>query len=123
MSNTDLIDNNNKINTNLISKTRPDKKLDAIRKWTANNLFKKIVYEGAKGEVKTACLFESLFDRLEDIAFKSKSDMTSIKAIEKIMDYSGMKPVDVVDNINPSVVMAQQFNIDKLKELREKLDD
>lgn len=83
--------------------------LKEIREWAEQNLFT------TRGNDKTP-LYELLFKKLEQLCIQG-----NIKAIEMLLNYSGLKPVDKVENINPQVVVNNQLDVDKLKELKEKL--
>lgn len=65
--------------------------LKEIREWAEQNLFREI------GSDKTP-LYEMLFKKLEQLCSKG-----NIKAIEMLLNYSGLKPVDRVENINPPI--------------------
>lgn len=65
--------------------------LKEIREWAEQNLFREI------GNDKTP-LYEMLFKKLEQLCSKG-----NIKAIEMLLNYSGLKPVDKVENVNPQV--------------------
>ena len=57
-----------------------------------------------------------LFKKLEQL-----SSQGNIKAIEMLLNYSGLKPIDKIENINPQIIINNQLDINKLKELKEKL--
>ena len=67
------------------------RELNEIREWAEQNLFREI------GNDKTP-LYEMLFKKLEQLCSKG-----NIKAIEMLLNYSGLKPVDKVENVNPQV--------------------
>lgn len=81
-----------------------------IREWAEQNLFTE------RGQDKKP-LYEMLFKKLEQL-----SSQGNLKAIEMLMNYSGLKPVDKVENINPSVIVNNQLDVDKLKELKKELN-
>lgn len=65
--------------------------LKEIREWAEQNLFRDV------GQNKTP-LYEMLFKKLEQL-----SSQGNLKAIEMLMNYSGLKPIDKVENVNPQV--------------------
>ena len=65
--------------------------LKEIREWAEQNLFTE------RGQNKTP-LYEMLFKKLEQL-----SSQGNIKAIEMLLNYSGLKPVEKVENVNPQV--------------------
>lgn len=67
------------------------RELNEIREWAEQNLFREI------GKDKTP-LYEMLFKKLEQLCING-----NIKAIEMLLNYSGLKPVDKVENINPPI--------------------
>lgn len=67
------------------------RELSEIREWAEQNLFREI------GNDKTP-LYEMIFKKLEQLCSKG-----NIKAIEMLLNYSGLKPVDKVENLNPQV--------------------
>ena len=67
------------------------RELNEIWEWAEQNLFREI------GKDKTP-LYEMLFKKLEQLCING-----NIKAIEMLLNYSGLKPVDKVENINPPI--------------------
>ena len=67
------------------------RELNEIGEWAEQNLFREI------GKDKTP-LYEMLFKKLEQLCING-----NIKAIEMLLNYSGLKPVDKVENINPPI--------------------
>ena len=61
------------------------RELNEIREWAEQNLFRDV------GQNKTP-LYEMLFKKLEQL-----SSQGNLKAIEMLMNYSGLKPVDKVE--------------------------
>ena len=61
------------------------RELKEIREWAEQNLFKEV------GDNKTP-LYEMLFKKLEQLCSKG-----NIKAIEMLLNYSGLKPIDKVE--------------------------
>lgn len=84
--------------------------LKEIREWAEQNLFRDV------GQNKTP-LYEMLFKKLEQL-----SSQGNLKAIEMLMNYSGLKPVDkVAQTTTLGEDIAKPLDIDKLKELKEAL--
>ena len=82
--------------------------LKEIREWAEQNLFRDV------GQNKIP-LYEMLFKKLEQL-----SSQGNLKAIEMLMNYSGLKPVDKVAQTTAlGEDVAKPLNIDKLKELKE----
>lgn len=67
------------------------RELKEIREWAEQNLF------SVRGNDKTP-LYELLFKKLEQLCIQG-----NIKAIEMLLNYSGLKPIDKVENINPTI--------------------
>jgi hypothetical protein len=67
------------------------RELKEIREWAEQNLFT------VRGNDKTP-LYELLFKKLEQLCIQG-----NIKAIEMLLNYSGLKPIDKVENINPTI--------------------
>lgn len=79
-----------------------------IREWAEQNLF------AERGEKKTP-LFEMLFKKLEQL-----SSQGNLKAIEMLMNYSGLKPIDKVAQTTTSGEDVEKpLDIEKLKQLKE----
>lgn len=84
--------------------------LKEIREWAEQNLFSE------RGEKKTP-LFEMLFKKLEQL-----SSQGNLKAIEMLMNYSGLKPIDkVAQTTTLGEDVSRPLDINKLKELKEAL--
>ena len=82
--------------------------LKEIREWAEQNLFRDV------GQNKTP-LYEMLFKKLEQL-----SSQGNLKAIEMLMNYSGLKPIDKVAQTTAlGEDVAKPLDIDKLKELKE----
>ena len=82
--------------------------LKEIRLWAEQNLFTE------RGE-KKAPLFEMLFKKLEQL-----SSQGNLKAIEMLMNYSGLKPIDKVAQTNTNGEDVEKpLDIEKLKQLKE----
>ena len=64
------------------------RQLKEIREWAEQNLF------STRGADKTP-LFELLFKKLEQL-----SSQGNLKAVEMLFNYSGLKPVDLVAEVN-----------------------
>lgn len=82
------------------------RELKEIREWAEQNLFKEI------GDNKTP-LYEMLFKKLEQLCSKG-----NIKAIEMLLNYSGLKPVDKIENTTP-VVITTKLNKEETKEFND----
>ena len=65
--------------------------LKEIKEWAQQNLFRDV------GQNKIP-LYEMLFKKLEQL-----SSQGNLKAIEMLLNYSGLKPIDKIENINPQV--------------------
>ena len=94
------------------------RELNEIREWAEQNLFREI------GKDKMP-LYEMLFQKLEQLCING-----NIKAIEMLLNYSGLKPVDKVENINPPIAPLvisdkekedlNNFIVNSIKQNREK---
>lgn len=69
--------------------------LKEIREWAEQNLFREVEN---KDKTKKYPLYELLFKKLEQL-----SNSGNIKAIEMLLNYSGLKPVEKVENVNPQI--------------------
>ena len=99
-------ENQKKGNEKSIEKRR---ELKEIREWAEQNLFKDV------GEDKTP-LYEMLFKKLEQL-----SSQGSLKAIEMLLNYSGLKPIDKVETTeNVKKIFVCKKDED---EANEKIDD
>lgn len=85
------------------------KNLKIIREWAQNNLFKEV------GNNKTP-LFEMIFKKLEQM-----SSQGNLKAIEMLLNYSGLKPIDKVETTE-SVKKIFITKTDE-KEANDKIDE
>ena len=86
--------------------------LKIIREWIQNNLFKEI----KKGETEQGKhLYEMLFLKLEQLSAQG-----NLRAIEMILSYAGLKPVEEKEKI--VVVNNNNLDLEKLKELKNKLE-
>lgn len=83
--------------------------LSHIRKWCEENLFSE------RGQNKIP-LYEMLFKKLEQLSIQG-----NLKAIQMLLDYSGLKPVDKIENSNPTTIINNQLDLNSLKELKAKL--
>lgn len=84
--------------------------LKEIREWAEQNLFRNV------GQNKTP-LYEMLFKKLEQL-----SSQGNLKAIEMLMNYSGLKPIDkVAQTTTLGEDVVKPLDINKLKELKEAL--
>lgn len=93
-----------------IKSGKTKRNLKEIREWAEQNLFSE------RGDKKTP-LFEMLFKKLEQL-----SSQGNLKAIEMLMNYSGLKPIDKVAQTTTSGEdVARPLDINKLKELKEAL--
>jgi len=92
-----------------IASGKKRRELKEIREWAEQNLFKKI------GEKKTP-LYEMLFKKLEYLASQG-----NLKAIEMILNYSGLKPVDKVETTE-AIRKVFITKVDE-KEANEKIDN
>lgn len=89
-----------------LSSGRRRKELKDIRLWAEKNLFRKV-------NNKTP-LYEMLFKKLEHL-----SSQGNLKAIEMLLNYSGLKPIDKIAEVNTKGEDIKLLDIDKLKELRD----
>jgi len=93
--------------------TEKTKSIANIRKWAEENLYKAVREEG---EDKKA-LYEMIFNKLEKHIREG-----NLKAIEMFFNYSGMKPIDKVENTNTNIETTDhdeqiiQEHIDQVKE-------
>lgn len=95
-----------------IASGKKRRELKEIRLWAEQNLF------SARGQDKKP-LYEMLFKKLEQLSAQG-----NLKAIEMLMNYSGLKPIDKVENLNPTpIVVNNDISIDKLKEIKDKLNN
>jgi hypothetical protein len=89
--------------------------LSEIREWLEQDLFE--IHKNNEG--KKAETFKIIFNKLKSEALKGNT-----KAIEMYLNYAGLKPVDKIEQTNPSIVINNNtLSIEKLKELKEKLNE
>jgi hypothetical protein len=91
------------------------RELCEIREWLKQDLFEE--HKNSKGE--KAETFKILFNKLKGTAMGGNT-----KAMELYLNYAGLKPVDKIEQTNPSIIINNNtLSIEKLKELKEKLED
>lgn len=78
------------------------RQLKEIREWAEQNLFT------GRGNNNTP-LFELLFKKLEQLASQG-----NLKAVEMIFNYSGLKPVDLVAEVNTKGEDIQKNDLSKI---------
>lgn len=84
--------------------------LKQIREWMSENL-------NTPTGVNKEPLYEMLIKKLTQLASQG-----NIKAIEMLLNYSGLKPIDMVAEVNTKGEdTKREINIDKLKQLKEVL--
>ncbi|MBR2505952.1 MAG: hypothetical protein IKB70_03335 [Bacilli bacterium] len=85
------------------------KTLKEIRQWATENLSK---YD--KKEKTT--LYETLFRKMEQLAKQG-----NIKAIEMLLNYSGLKPIDKVEQTSVNISMPEKADVKELKRINKEL--
>ena len=84
--------------------------LKQIREWMSENL-------NTPTGVNKEPLYEMLIKKLTQLASQG-----NIKAIEMLLNYSGLKPIDMVAEVNTKGEdTKREIDIDKLKQLKEVL--
>ena len=85
------------------------KTLKEIRQWATENLSK---YD----EKEKTTLYETLFRKMEQLAKQG-----NIKAIEMLLNYSGLKPIDKVEQTSVNISMPEKADVKELKRINKEL--
>jgi hypothetical protein len=89
------------------------RELKEIREWLEQDLFEE--HQNSRGE--KAETFKIIFNKLKAEALKGNT-----KAIEMYLNYAGLKPTDKVETTLKGSVKTNVLSIEKLRELKEKLE-